>query len=246
MSNYGTYFPLSKRQPDTKPLLNPHPLKAMYDVGLVSFPPDVTEPLCFKKSFSFSHTSDKYHLAEAKEVRFADFDKNDWLNADMEVQFVAFGGLKFDDDVAERHGGLVTGVRISEASPLFTVSHHAVVILKCSYGADGDKNKATSELRFRVPLYFVHVPPLCLANDLLHCAAPARAPWIRNPAPALPVDESEAESFRLPPYSQLFLPNGDPRQDHQLSLPAYSPHDPSHPTVDPTEGQVPCSISFSI
>lgn len=229
-------FPLPAEQPDTKPLLNPHPLKTMYDVGLVSIDADTEDDSCLATSFSFSHHATKYHQRENRAVGFSYPDQEEWLKIDLDVDFVAFGGEKFK--ILERSSGLVTGVRPTQVGPLFCVQHQMAVRLKFAYGTEGAR--VTSDLKFRVPLFFVHVPPLNLAKNLLFCGAPAKAPSTRPPTPTLPVDEEVAESFRLPPYSQLFLPNGERRPDHPIPLPPYSPHDPAHPTLEMKDVGVPC------
>ncbi|EJD05698.1 uncharacterized protein FOMMEDRAFT_166053 [Fomitiporia mediterranea MF3/22] len=197
--SYTSAFPLPSSQPDSTPLLNAHPVKAMYDIGLapVNFPEGEVPRVRTSFSLLPHKQQGRYALPYGgvsllQEAAAA--DENVWTRLDMIVPFegVSIG----EDEIWERQNGRVKALRADEDSPFFRVHHELEVELTFTYegGENGDDASIRESMVFSIPVKFARLPPT--------------NPW--------------DDSTFLPAYSQLFYSNGERRTDYSTPLPMYT------------------------
>jgi hypothetical protein len=199
-------------QPPHAPLLNPHPLSAIYEVGLF-VSPIRSESVCRTFSLLPPEESGTYTLpgenyAFVNDVPTYSNAPQTWYTMDTSVPFAhSAGGAerwgKYDDAETEFQGLQWAGekeLRPSTSSPLYSALHELVVSLTCTYDLEGKGGKVAREkLSFKVPVTFARV------------------------APRLGEAAESLTSAALPVYSQLYDANGERRIDYSTPLPLYTP-----------------------
>ncbi|KAL6301764.1 hypothetical protein BKA93DRAFT_919347, partial [Sparassis latifolia] len=214
ISSYTSQFPLppASGQPPRKPLLNPHPLQPVYELGLVgdrSFVRSCTRSLSLLPSDASGHYSisgDGYAFSQEADPSRG----NVWYSVQTQVPVA-------HTMTAESSKGTVTyKLRESCFSPLFAVQHRLHISLLCTYDITEGENpeRITERLRFQVPLRFAHViagSPSVISRDT------TPSPSLSGHSPSMPYAQT------LPAYSQLFDPNGDRKIDYSVPLPPYTP-----------------------
>ncbi len=170
-------------QTDRRPLLNPHPTKAMYDIGLITSASTSSDDGAFSSSFSLlpKRHSGRHKLPK-RGVSFAHESASEaeiaWCKLEVAVPF---SHVQLNEDMDwERSHGRVKALRATEETPLFCVHHEIEVDLTCVYDSDVDGQKpATERLVFAVPVTFACVAPqrAFSAQDFL--AIPAFSPCLR-------------------------------------------------------------------
>ncbi len=231
-------------QTDRRPLLNPHPTKAMYDIGLITSASTSSDDGAFSSSFSLlpKRHSGRHKLPK-RGVSFAHESASEaeiaWCKLEVAVPF---SHVQLNEDMDwERSHGRVKALRATEETPLFCVHHEIEIDLTCVYDSDVDGQKsATERLVFAVPVTFACVAPqrAFSAQDFL--AIPAFSPMSSllaspipsrsaSPAPSTASSSSSTPSYNefnaLPAYSQLYHTNGDRKINYSIPLPLYTPKD---------------------
>ncbi|KAH8117186.1 hypothetical protein DFH11DRAFT_987895 [Phellopilus nigrolimitatus] len=229
---YTSSFPLPPSQPDSRPLLNTHPMKVLYELGLVpcnSLATDASRLHC-----GFSLLSEKQRDRQKilnGGVSFAPETQSPWTDVSIRLSFEHFAAGK-DKEWEERHGR-VKALRADEESPHLLVYHELCVELTCTYDAEEEGSAFSEEhMVFSVPVRFARLPPVKSRRTtnvwptLSHTSPfELSADAILTPdAPAMPTTSSYHDAFALPPYSQLFHSNGERIIDDSVPLPIYTPH----------------------
>ncbi|KAH9848888.1 hypothetical protein C2E23DRAFT_841980 [Lenzites betulinus] len=189
-------------------------------------------------------------------------DPTSWIQMRLDVPF-----CHVLSDKKDRHEAApVQTLRPTESGPLLSVFHTLDVALTCTYdlSAGEEANVATEELRLSLPLSFVRLPRanarLSLDDSLLaavpipsYADASAECGAINMREAAFqPASLPYAQA--LPPYNQLFHPNGMLRED-PTPLPRYTrdpkdAEDPPPPPVvckqtPPTKLSIPASSELA-
>ncbi|KAF9053087.1 hypothetical protein BJ165DRAFT_1413393 [Panaeolus papilionaceus] len=209
-ASYLSRFPLPPKemQPPRKALIDPHPLNAVYDVGLY-VTSELSESVCRQFSLLPSSTSGKYKLEENNYAFVNDNDQEEnptWYTMETTVPFVQRSPIDIDADMLEWAGP--ANIRATGSSPLYTVSHDVHVAVTCTYDIPGGP-PAAERLTFKIPVTFARVPERLRRP---------RAGSTTVPMPCLPA------------YSQLYDRNGEQKIDYSVPLPLYTP--PSAMLVD--------------
>lgn len=222
LAAYTAQFPVpaAEEQPPQKPLLKPHPMHCVYDMGLAQAQNNVLQ-----KTFSLlpPGSSGHYRIAGDGYIFSRDSDMaldSAWFSLATDVY------ISTVPSECPENWQLSKTPRTSSLSPLLTVTHRMYVTLNCSYDVAGGERVA-ERLRFHVPLRFVRVPP-----------APRHAPRSTTPTVVGHVRSHSTSSDEtlvdlppqsapyapaLPAYSQLYYANGDRKIDYSIPLPLYTP-----------------------
>lgn len=247
-------FPLppSSEQPPNIPLLNPNPVKSLFDLGLTY--PQTTRNLIRTFPLAPEDAPWRYHVsgdgyvfkedaAEARSLPRSQATSLTWFHMNTDVAFGTTAGDPHHSDWKAR-----CRIRPSGQSPLFAVSHRMHVTLNCSYDLTEGENprRASEKLTFEVPLRFVSAPPAKPSSSRSSSpASSSRSPWSSTltlfstsstlPTPSLPYAQT------LPAYSQLFDFNGDRKIDYSVPLPLYTPCPVGDVKIDPSSVSFPYS-----
>ncbi|KAH8106860.1 hypothetical protein BXZ70DRAFT_885463 [Cristinia sonorae] len=232
-SSYCTQYPVPPRseQPPHRPLLNPHPVHTLFDLGVGPSPPSQH---VLARSFSLlpEDVSGRYSLSGDGYVFAQDAQPHDnvtWFSMSSSVP-VSHHDIRGGNDWKNGRS-----LRATQQSPLFGVAHRFLVSVDCTYDlTDGEEPERASErLHFHVPLYFVRTPPATSsgsrATTPLGFNSPSssgRSSPCDYPIPSLPYAQA------LPAYSQLFESNGDRKIDYSTPLPLYTPKDTNAPNEE--------------
>ncbi|THH27051.1 hypothetical protein EUX98_g7137 [Antrodiella citrinella] len=225
-STYVAQYPVppKNQQPPYKPLIRPHPVSALYDLGVAPYPPPRH---ILTRSFSVmpDEASGQYTLAGDGYIFTQDASAGDnitWYSMSTQIPLVNDKNHDNKDWKSKKR------LRASGQSPLFGVSHRLLVTLVCTYDAP-DGERISERLNFHVPLRFVQVPPSSPAAIRSSSPSPlefytptsssGRASPCDFPVASLPYAQT------LPAYSQLFDSNGDRKIDYSTPLPLYTPRD---------------------
>ncbi|OBZ69318.1 hypothetical protein A0H81_10968 [Grifola frondosa] len=237
--SYATQFalPSERDQPPNRPLLCPHPMHTVYDVGfLSSLPPNYV----FTRAHSIlSDGASSPHVLPGDGYIFADdaeeANANDWYAMQITVPFSKVStSPNALPDVKSRP------LLESATSPLSSVNHRLYVALTCTYDLTegGTPERISERLDFQIPVRFVRTPPplshpITVAQFSHGGHSPSSSidscgsgtPLVSS---ALP-DPSTPYAQTLPAYSQLFHMNGDRKIDYSVPLPLYTPR--SQPSI---------------
>lgn len=203
------------------PLRDPHPVSAIYDVGLYAFSSTGGSS---SRSFSLlppgesgSHTLGENNFPFAQDGD-ADVPPT-WYTLETTVPYVQ---RVRSDETAEWAGPSI--IRPTVASPLINIRHEVTIELTCTYNIPGSDKQASERLSFSVPIRFANLAPTqtqrCLTPPPSHSMSENTAI-----APSLPQLIPYVQN--LPAYSQLFDYNGDRKIDYSVPLPLYSPRSPN-------------------
>ncbi|KAI5124296.1 hypothetical protein M0805_008904 [Coniferiporia weirii] len=233
--SYTSTFPLPPSQPENRPLLDPHPIKALYDLGIVAESDAIADassklrtafPLLSKRQMGRKKLPGGGVLFAQEAYRA---DEHAWCRVEVNVPFEHFlpgGDVEWED----RHGRIKV-LRVSEESPLFRVYHELDVELTCTCDAEEEGDSPQMErLVFSIPVKFARFPPVLSARVSTPLPTSLRTSPRSPSEPERSVHVSAVSGmnacqtpFALPPYSQLFYSNGDRRIDDSVPLPVYTP-----------------------
>ena len=244
---YVKQYPVAPRsqQPPRVPLLDPHPIEAIYELGLANARP-VAQNITRTFSLLPENTSGHYIIAGDGYAFRTDADSpraNTWFSLETSVDVGHFTQpLNEDDDSWKRQRTL----RPSAQSPLLGVVHRMFVTLTCTYDLTEGENpeRITQRIRLFVPLRFTRTPPrtpldsrspsptiLGCGHSSSDCSTSGMSSIIDLPKASSPYASG------LPAYSQLFYPNGDRKIDYSIPLPLYT-RNPSASDLIPREGSI--------
>ena len=230
MSAFTSQFPVppAKAQPACRPLLHPHPLHSLYDMGLTATQPNSQ----LLRSFSLLpyDGSGDYKIAGDGYIFAHDADAGSdgaWFTLSTQVPLSSTPPEPTDWKTGRT-------IRASGLSPFLSVSHRMYVTLLCTYdvlGAGNPAERVTERLRFHVPLRFVRVP-----STTSPCGSRSSTPGLVGHVRASSEDSvgsvaslvdlpllSAPYAASLPAYSQLYHANGDRKIDYSVPLPLYTP-----------------------
>ncbi|CCM04415.1 uncharacterized protein FIBRA_06592 [Fibroporia radiculosa] len=236
-STYETKYPFppASEQPPRRPLRSPHPMQAIYEVGLG---PAAPSNRVFSHSFSLlpQEASGRYALSGDGYI----FSEDN--NPERSISWYA---IRTRIPVEHELPGM-RRLRPSGQSPLFNVVHRIRIRVTCTYDlTDGPEPKrATEQLCFEIPIRFARfrsAHPLALT--------PTALSWLSGHSPTCSLESLSSVSLEsagittpvtsspyaqtLPAYSQLFDMNGDRKIDYSVPLPVYTPTSPSFPWSPP-------------
>ncbi|KIY43528.1 hypothetical protein FISHEDRAFT_22424, partial [Fistulina hepatica ATCC 64428] len=199
---YTSAFPMCppSMQPPDMPLLNPHPIAAAYDLGLL-LPPLETD----------SGESRSFSLLPSHEQGILSMNRSVGIAKSYNLEVTVYYSKDHSSD-ATHYAGPCT-LRPSGSGPLLSVHHQLLVMLALAYDLpNGEKARAT--LRFAIPLRFGRfAPPLTpMAITQLNGATVAAESTSITMPPVL--------SY-LPAYSRLFSADGDCKFDYNDPSPQY-------------------------
>lgn len=228
---YRAQFPIlpASLQPPNKPLLNPHPVSTLYELGLY-FPPADHNGVA-SRSFSLLPPEESgYYALSGDHYVFANDAEPTanptWYTMETRVPFAQARPPK------ENEWAGAPRIRASGQSPLFSVRHELHVALTCTYDLP-ESEKATERLHFSFPLSFVHMtptPPLPSPSPQLPSLTHSASSSVSSSTASLVSDmlpPSAPYAQCLPAYSQLFDSNGDRKIDYSIPLPLYTPPSPA-------------------
>jgi hypothetical protein len=223
-SDYSLRFPLppASLQPPNLPLLNPHRLSTISDMGFIPVGGDCST----SRSFSLLPEGESGHYALSGEHYV--FDNSSDPDADP-TWFTMQSILPFvhlHNRTGLHWAGPMT-LRLSGQSPLFCVAHEMHVTVTYTMDIPGSEGKASGKQEFLVPIRFVHtIPPSTDSTTSRGRHSPTSSVSSSDmDTPLLANTPPPASNFvrSLPAYSQLFDSNGERRIDYSIPLPVYSP-----------------------
>ncbi|KIP06043.1 hypothetical protein PHLGIDRAFT_107449 [Phlebiopsis gigantea 11061_1 CR5-6] len=231
MATFTSQFPVppAPAQPPCRPLLHPHPLHSLYDMGLTATQPNSQllrsfSLLPYDGSGDYKIAGDGYIFAHDAD---AGSDGAQWFNLSTQVPLSST-----QPEPTDWKTGRV--IRASGLSPFLSVSHRMYVTLLCTYdvlGAGNSPERVTERLRFHIPLKFVRV-----SSSTSPCGSRSSTPALVGHVRAVSeASEGSVASLvdmpllsapyasSLPAYSQLYYANGDRKIDYSVPLPLYTP-----------------------
>ncbi|KAI0797576.1 hypothetical protein C8Q75DRAFT_728852 [Abortiporus biennis] len=223
-SAYMAAFPVPSRkeQPPNKPLLSPHPVQTVYELGLASLP-QTNHVLSRTFSILSEDVSGRYMLSGDGYIFAQDAasgQETSWFSMKTSVPITG----NADDRQGDDSWKYIRRLRETSQSPLFGVSHRMHITLMCTYDLTEGENpkRAKERLQFSIPLHFVHLAPSSPMSSRSSSPPPSvivpgSTSYVDLPLPSLPYAQS------LPAYSQLFDSNGDRKIDYSIPLPLYTP-----------------------
>ncbi|KAF9014043.1 hypothetical protein BDQ17DRAFT_1270182 [Cyathus striatus] len=231
---YTTRYPLPPRdmQPPQMPLRDPHSISSVDEIGIF-LPSALLETS--SRAFSLLHQDESgvHKLADNNYVFWNDSANEStqtWYTMEVTTPFVRRPGIPMDDTI-EWAGSYK--LRPSVSTPLYTVHHEVSVAITCTYDAPGQSEPLKERLNFFIPIVFAKVAPQ------LHAQSTAATP--PSSSPSLPLPTPYAPS--LPPYSQLYDPNGDRKIDYSDPLPLYTLRPSSSTSLSPSEEET-CPLLY--
>lgn len=207
-------------QPPNLPLRDPHPLSAIYDVGLY-IAPEYGQPIYRTFSLLPEQESGRYFLGVDNYVFVGDAaapenGNQTWYTMDTTIPFVHHRQSnvchRYDTEEVQREGLVWAGpmeLKPHANGPLYSVLHEILISLTCTYDLEGRGGPVARErLTFKIPLTFANVAP-----RLSRSVTPQMSRAV-SPEPLM---------ASLPVYSSLYDSNGDRRIDYSTPLPLYTP-----------------------
>ncbi|GLB34740.1 hypothetical protein LshimejAT787_0203050 [Lyophyllum shimeji] len=225
-SDYWRRFPIPPpaKQPPHMPLLDPHPISNVYEVGLGINCCEDNASRSFSllpRGVSGVHSLGENNYPFANDADAASPESATWYTLESCVPFVH----QAPDDKAEDWAGPAV-LRPSVNSPLVNVVHEVAIELTCTYTLPGTEKVVSERLAFGIPIRFAHFAPdpqrRCITPPPEH--TPRVSAREGSPTPSLPAPMPYAPN--LPPYSHLFDRNGDRKIDYSTPLPLYTPRSP--------------------
>ena len=218
-------------QPPNLPLLDPHSLSCIYDVGLF-IGAGFAESVGRKFSLLPSRSNGIYKLSKNNYVFADDATPQEvptWYTMDALLPLVQCNPAEADPERLEWPGPL--NIQPSLSSPLYSVCHHASISLMCAYDLPSGEI-AYEQLKFTVPITFVNFAPNTWTPGLTHSLTTADTTSTTSPSsllhsPGFSSTMSPDPIPVLPAYSQLYDSNGDRKIDYSTPLPLYSPRSSS-------------------
>ncbi|KAA1469335.1 hypothetical protein DENSPDRAFT_598193 [Dentipellis sp. KUC8613] len=219
-SKYTSRYPLPKdrHQPPNEPLRNPHPIQALFDLGLMSsaFTPSAATSRTFSLLppdlvAAYRLTGDGLTFASDSAV-----DPTSWYTMTTSVPFVSAGTPRAEDETEKAEGRSWAGahnIRPTSQSPFFGVKHTLRVAVSCAYEPSAGAEPILEKLIFSLPLDFVRTRPAPVPVGQQHQRSESGAS----------TTSSQYSVPELPAYSQLFHANGDRKVDESVPLPVYTP-----------------------
>ncbi|CAL1705233.1 unnamed protein product [Somion occarium] len=230
LAAYNAQFPLPPRneQPPHKPLLDPNPVQAIYELGLSSYPPRQVLTRAF--SLLPEDVSGRYVLSGDGYIFTDDANSSDltWYSMQTNVPFTK----THERDEQENDWKCKRILKQSSSSPFFGVNHRLYITLKCTYDLTEGENpeRAAKHLTLHMPLRFVRTPPPTPSTSTASSPSPSSSSFDLSPSglssPTSTLDFPVASlpyANTLPAYSQLFDYNGDRKIDYSIPLPLYTP-----------------------
>ncbi|EIW84908.1 hypothetical protein CONPUDRAFT_97342 [Coniophora puteana RWD-64-598 SS2] len=228
-------------QPPYLPLRQTHSLASFFDAGLVITPAHFRSTVT--RTFSLLpldqsglfNVGGNTHVFVRHPSSLPESDPEDWYVLDMHIPILQ---EPYQSDWA----GL-RGARPSEDTPLFTVQHLLHLALRVQY-TDSYGIVAAERLQFSVPLNFVRATPLHIDPRIQTLIPPLLPPVVAHVGAGLEqlvgvgmgMNKGAAYTNRLPPYSQLFHPNGEEKINWSMQLPLYEPPASSPSTTSTIAG----------
>lgn len=219
--------PTKDHQPPCRPLLHPHPLSSLYNMGLTATQQDSM----MSRSFSVvpPEATGHYKIAGSGYIFAPDAETeldNTWFSLSSKIPLTPPEPYTSDWKTCR-------AVRTSSLSPYLSVGHRMYVTLSCTYdiaGPAASPKRVTERLRFHVPLKFVNVPYGSPRGS--RSSTPALVGHTRTSSSSsngsvdsladLPLLNTPYAST-LPAYSQLYYSNGNRKIDYSIPLPLYTP-----------------------
>ncbi|KAF7793274.1 hypothetical protein EIP86_004385 [Pleurotus ostreatoroseus] len=222
-ASYRARYPMppSSQQPPTKKLLHPHPVHALYQMGMTA---KACEEHVLSRTFSllpddvagqYKVAGDGYIFENEKQAQ------QTWFSLSTSVSLASSNPIADSDDWK-----YARSKRPTADSPLLNVSHRMYMSLTCTYDVS-DGEQATQHLRFHIPLRFVRIPPFSPLKSRSLSPSISDVATEPNPHASSVIDllpPSAPYAHILPAYSQLFHSNGDRKIDYSFPLPRYTPH----------------------
>ncbi|KAG1754364.1 hypothetical protein EDB19DRAFT_1892378 [Suillus lakei] len=203
--------PPRAQQPPSFPLRNAHSVHTLYDVGLLMTP----HPSKSTSTRSFSlldpSNSGKYIISGDGRVFVHDSPEGNASPSPSENWYVLEANVPLAPEPHQLDWAGPRSRRISENSPLFSVSHMMHIALRCVY-EQPDGKVVCERLHFSLPMQHVRVAtplPSSAANHTIE--------------DAMELQKSAPYNQSLPAYSQLFYSNGERKIDYSTPLPLYEP-----------------------
>lgn len=220
-----------------KPLLNPHPLQTIHELGFLSSP----DPSRRSQRSIIMHEStyyNRYVLSGDTYIFSQDGDSEatpTWYTMETAVPFSNVGYGDGDDF---RWAGEAR-LRPSGNTPLFGVQHTLHVALTCSYDVPDSSDTAVEKLHFSLPLRFVEITPTPPPPSRTPSRASMSASSTTPPLVQDMVISGIPYQQILPAYSQLFDSNGERKIDYSIPLPMYEPRSPASSSLNLPERKEP-------
>ncbi|KZT09743.1 uncharacterized protein LAESUDRAFT_810707 [Laetiporus sulphureus 93-53] len=226
---YKSSYPLppASEQPPHRPLRNPHPFHAVYEVGLGASPPSqnvytrTVSLLPDNRSGGYMLEGDRYIFKRDAEPECS----STWFAIRTDVSFSGSSHKR------------PRRLQQSGRAPLYAFTHRLQVTLECTYDLnEGDEPECATEwLRFSIPLRFARVMRSCPSE--CRALTPSELSFISGRSPSPSVESlSNSSTFNLalvssapyaqslPAYSQLFDEYGERKIDYSVPLPLYTPN----------------------
>ncbi|KDQ60892.1 hypothetical protein JAAARDRAFT_31894 [Jaapia argillacea MUCL 33604] len=251
-SEYMTQYPIPSQssQPPFEPLLAPHSVSTLFDLGLVVGGPHSYVTRTF--SLLPQNQSGRFQLSGDGSIFAEDANEgsstNRWFCMETDVPFSQLGHGEDASDKDYSWAG-AKKLRVTANTPLFLVRHKLHISLSCTYDLDEASAEAqetpkqiSERVHFSIPLEFVQVQPATRVSPIpsgSRSHSPASSiSSVSSVAPLISTQPSLPYASSLPAYSQLFHSNGDRKIDYSIPLPLYtpSPHTPSLSHLDEDEG----------
>ena len=232
-------IPPRSLQPPEQPLLNPHSLGTLHDLGFL-FPP-VNPGMASCRTFSLLPSNAAGRFALPDPHVFGDDQgfpsARYWHVMESILPFVR----ECNGD-ADSYWAGQEKLRPSLASPLFDVKHEMKVSIACSYTIPNSDRMLKSKLQFRVPLRLVEIAPSMPPPFSCSYAGDSSRSSLDSESETTPLFVDIAPCPRnLPAYSQLFDSSGERLIDYSTPLPLYSPRSTSKPSLFPQTAGIPPS-----
>ncbi|KAG2116590.1 uncharacterized protein F5147DRAFT_349945 [Suillus discolor] len=205
--------PPRTQQPPSLPLRNAHSVHTLYEIGLLMNP--YPSKSTSTRSFSLFDPSNsgKYAISGDGRIFMNDSPEGDaTTRSSSENWYVLEANIPVAPEPHQLDWAGLRGRRISENSPLFSVSHMMHIALRCVY-EQPDGEIVSERLHFSLPMQHVQVAPPSIMP-------PAED---RTIVGEIELHKSAPYSQSLPAYSQLFYSNGERKIDYSTPLPLYEP-----------------------
>ncbi|KAF9500538.1 hypothetical protein BDN71DRAFT_1139422 [Pleurotus eryngii] len=208
---YKALLPPKSCQPPNLPLKRPHPIAALYDLGLDDTDSCLEPVVHSERSFL---PADSGHYVLAGDNSIAPISNSGsastWITMNVDTPFTPSTSSKG----TSRHHQ-TNSLRPSATNPLFTIRHTVSVYLTYSCTTQCDTTLADT-IHFSIP---VHLASRTCKPCSFEAVGSQECPSFTQP------------SATLPPYSQIYHQNGEQRIDSIVPLPLYTPRPPTHSHV---------------
>jgi hypothetical protein len=196
----------------------------LYDVGLLATPYLFTFDDVHSLIPGFNNVDVPLDRGEHVSKCAEGLRPEEWLTVEVTVPY-AQTLPKCKDENFEWTG--IPHLRATSQGPLFGVRHSIRAVATFVYDAGDSEPAATSTLSFTLPLNFVRLRGAPPRTDSLNSQSPSpdRLSSPDSSSSVVPVSMPTTHPYHtpeLPPYSQLFYPNGDAKYDDSIPLPLYT------------------------